>query len=163
MTDVMYTLLHRIAPDDDASRFVTDNHSDELVETITRSISYQRAAAAIEDQEGFHQRDIEFHDIIFADMSFTKVRAVIESSRANLDRARRLILTPRRLEMSLAEHERILAFIAAGDSASAAGAMRSHIDRVMAELIDFARVNPGLFADGEQLVNDPAYASFPFG
>ena len=163
IADVLEYMLIRKALEAEAVRVVTDNHSPELIETLTRNISYQRAAAEIEDQQGFHERDIEFHDIIFGDMSFTRVKAVIESTRANLDRARRLILTPRRLEMSLSEHEKILAGIAAGQSAAAAQAMRSHIDRVMAELIDFARETPSMFADGDALAADPGYATFPFG
>ena len=163
IADVLEYMLIRKALEAEAVRVVAGNHSDELIDSLERNMSYQRAAAEISDQKGFHERDIEFHDIIFGDMSFSRVKSVIESTRANLDRARRLILTPRRLEMSFAEHKRILAGIAAGDGAEAAAAMRSHIDRVMAELIDFARENPALFADGDQLAADPAYGNFPFG
>jgi DNA-binding GntR family transcriptional regulator len=91
------------------------------------------------------------------------VKGVIENTRANLDRARRLILTPRRLSVTMAEHQRILDGIEAGDAALASSAMRAHIDSVMAELIAFARDNTKLFADGDQLADDPAYATFPFG
>ena len=49
-------------------------------------------------------------------MRFTKVKGVIESTRANLDRARRLILTPRRLALTIAEHQAILDGIIAGDA-----------------------------------------------
>lgn len=163
IADVLEYMLIRKALEAEAVRVVTDNHSAELIESLNRNISYQRTAAGMEDQQGFHERDIEFHDIILGDMSFTRVKAVIESTRSNLDRARRLILTPRRLEMSLAEHERILDGIVAGDGQRAAKAMRQHIDRVMAELIAFAADNPDLFADGGQLAADPAYANFPFG
>lgn len=163
IADVLEYMLIRKALEAEAVRVVTAGRHEELIEALQRNISYQRAAVEIDDQQGFHERDLEFHDIILADMHFTKVKAVIESTRANLDRARRLILTPRRLEMSLSEHEEILAAIIAGDGARAAIAMREHIDRVMAELIDFARTNPALFADGRQLAGDPDYAAFPFG
>src|SRR5690606_17401330 len=142
-------------------RIVTGRHSPELFDTLQRNMSYQHAAAEIDDQQGFHERDLEFHDIILGDMSFTKVKSVIENTRANLDRARRIILTPRRLEVTLGEHQRILDAIIAGDAVQAAAAMRAHIDSVMAELIAFARENATLFADGEQLA-DPDYATFPF-
>jgi hypothetical protein len=33
----------------------------------------------------------------------------------------------------------------------------------MAELIAFARENAHVFADGDLLTADPAYATFPFG
>jgi DNA-binding GntR family transcriptional regulator len=163
IADVLEYMLIRKALEAEAVRVVTGKHSASLIESLNRNIGYQRTAAGMEDKQGFHERDIEFHEIILSHMNFSKVRSVIDSTRANLDRARRLILSPRRLEMSLGEHEQILAGIVAGNGAQAADAMRTHIDRVMAELIDFARGNPHLFADGDLLSADPDYASFPFG
>ena len=163
IADVLEYMLIRKSLEAEAVRVVTGNHSPELVETLQRNMSYQRAAVEIDDSNGFHERDLEFHDIIFGDMRFTKVKAVIENTRANLDRARRLILTPRRLSTTLAEHQAILDGIATGDAPRASAAMRAHIDSVMAELIAFARENAEIFADGDQLAHDPAYATFPFG
>jgi DNA-binding GntR family transcriptional regulator len=163
IADVLEYMLIRKALEAEAVRVVTGNHSPELFDTLHRNMSYQRAAAEIDDQQGFHERDLEFHDIILGDMSFTKVKSVIENTRANLDRARRMILTPRRLEVTMGEHQKILDGILAGDAPRAAAAMRAHIDSVMAELIAFARDNARLFADGDQLSGDPAYATFPFG
>ena len=161
--DVLEYMLIRKALEAEAVRVVTGNHSDELVETLQRNMSYQRAAVDIDDRNGFHERDLEFHDIIFGDMRFSKVKGVIENTRANLDRARRLILTPRRLSVTLAEHQKILDGITAGDAAIASAAMRAHIDSVMAELIAFAVEHAELFADGQLLREDPAYSAFPFG
>jgi DNA-binding GntR family transcriptional regulator len=163
IADVLEYMLIRKALEAEAVRVVAGKHSPELLETLERNMSYQHAAAEIDDQQGFHERDLEFHDIILGDMSFTKVKAVIENTRANLDRARRLILTPRRLEVTIGEHEKILAPLRAGDGMAAAAAMRAHIDSVMAELLAFARDNTHLFADGDQLAADPDYATFPFG
>ena len=100
IADVLEYMLIRKALEAEAVRIVTDNHSPGLFETLQRNMSYQRAAAQLDDQAGFHERDLEFHDIILSDMSFTKVKSVIENTRANLDRARRMILTPRRLEVT---------------------------------------------------------------
>src|SRR5690606_3005022 len=108
IADVLEYMLIRKALEAEAVRIVTGKHSPELPETLQRNMSYQRAAAEIGDRAGFHERDLEFHDIIFGDMSFTRVKAVIENTRANLDRARRLILSPRRLEVTMAEHQAIL-------------------------------------------------------
>lgn len=163
IADVLEYMLIRKALEAEAVRIVTGNHSEELIETLRRNISYQHAAVDIGDRAGFHERDLEFHDIIFGDMRFTRVKAVIENTRANLDRARRLILTPRRLELTLAEHQRILEGIESADGHKAAAAMRAHIDSVMAELIGYARDNASLFADGQLLRNEPGYATFPFG
>lgn len=163
IADVLEYMLIRKALEAEAVRVVTGNPSPELIDTLQRSMSYQRAAVDIDDQHGFHERDIEFHDIIFGDMRFSKVKGVIENTRANLDRARRLILTPRRLEVTLAEHRAIMDGIISGDAPRAAAAMRAHIDSVMAELIAFAVDHAELFADGQSLRDDPAYAAFPFG
>src|ERR1700754_1018865 len=116
IADVLEYMLIRKALEAEAVRVVTGNHSEELVDTLQRNMSYQRAAVEIDDQNGFHERDIEFHDIIFGDMRFSKVKGVIENTRANLDRARRLILTPRRLSATLGEHQKILDGIVAGDA-----------------------------------------------
>jgi DNA-binding GntR family transcriptional regulator len=163
IADVLEYMLIRKALEAEAVRVVTGNHSPELIDTLQRNMSYQRAAEQIDDQHGFHERDLEFHDIIFGDMRFTKVKGVIENTRANLDRARRLILTPRRLSLTLSEHQRVLDGIIAGDAAVASAAMRAHIDSVMAELITFAADHAELFADGQSLHDDPAYSAFPFG
>jgi GntR family transcriptional regulator, rspAB operon transcriptional repressor len=163
IADVLEYMLIRKALEAEAVRVVAANHGPDLIDELRRNISYQRAAARIDDQAGFHQRDLEFHEIILGAMSFTKVQSVIENTRANLDRARRLILTPRRLEVTIAEHETILEGLAAGDGRQAGAAMRGHIDSVMSELLEYARTNPGLFADGDALQDDPDYASFPFG
>lgn len=163
IADVVEYMLIRKALEAEAVRVVASSHGPELIETLARNMRSQRAAAKIDDQHGFHECDLEFHDIIFGEMRFFKAKAVIENTRANLDRARRLILTPRRLAVTLAEHEKIFAAIAGGDSQRAAAAMRSHIDSVMAELLDFAHAKPELFADGALLRDDPDYALFPFG
>jgi GntR family transcriptional regulator, rspAB operon transcriptional repressor len=163
ISDVLENMLIRKSLEAEAVRVVAGRPSPHLAETLQRNMNEQRAAAAIDDRQAFHQRDLEFHDIIFSAMNFGRVRAVIESSRANLDRARRLILTPRRLEHTIAEHGPIVEGIIAGDPRAAAAAMRAHIDPVMSELISFARDNPHLFADGELLAADPTYATFPFG
>lgn len=163
IADVLEYMLIRKALEAEAVRVVTGSHSDELIDTLQRNMSYQRAAVQIDDRKGFHERDLEFHDIIFGDMRFTRVKAVIENTRANLDRARRLILTPRRLSVTLSEHQKILDGLSAGDAAAASGAMRVHIDSVITELIEFALAHPELFADGAQLRDDPTYAAFPFG
>ena len=163
IADVLEYMLIRKALEAEAVRVVTGNHSEELVDTLQRNMNYQRTAVATEDRNGFHERDLEFHDILFGDMRFTKVKAVIENTRANLDRARRLILSPRRLSVTLDEHQHILDGISANDAAAASAAMRAHIDSVITELIEFALAQPELFADGAQLRDDPTYAAFPFG
>lgn len=161
--DVAEYMLIRKALESEAVRAVTRQHSSALVEALQRNMIYQRTAAELGDRAGFHLRDLEFHDIILSEMRFLKMKAIIESSRANLDRARRLILTPRRLEVTMAEHQPIVDAIASADADRAAEAMRAHIDSVMKELLGFARENAALFADGDMLKSSSGQIGFPFG
>jgi DNA-binding GntR family transcriptional regulator len=136
-------------------------HDAEVIEALHANMAAQRDAASRDDAETFHQIDLEFHDIIFRSMRFTKIKNIIDSARANLDRARRLIITPRRLALTIAEHQAIFDGILAQDQAQATRAIRAHIDAVMVELFAFARDNPAVFADGAALGSDSD--SFPFG
>jgi DNA-binding GntR family transcriptional regulator len=163
IADVLEYMLIRKALEAEAVRVATANAGDGLAEALRQNLAAQHAAAGIDDARVFHARDLEFHELILGEMRFGKVKAIIESTRANLDRARRLILTPRRLEITLAEHHAIADAIAARDPEAAGAAMRVHIDSVMTELISFAQGHPDLFADGESLQHAPSYVTFPFG
>ncbi len=162
IADVVEYMLIRKALESEAVRALTGNHRPELIATLKANMNQQRAAAEVDDRAGFHERDLEFHDILFNAMGFAKLKAVIEAARANLDRGRRLILDPRRLTHSLNEHQQVLDCIEAGDGAGAALAMRTHIDSVTQELLVFARQHPALFADGKQVATD-GIPDFPFG
>jgi len=147
--DVREYMLIRKALECEAVRALVANRTPDLLERLRHLMAYQSAAADIGDRAGFHARDLDFHEVLTDAMGFAKVKAIIESARANLDRARRLIITPRRLVHTIAEHRAIYDAIAAGDADAAEGAMRAHIDAVTAELMEFAAANPALFAGGE--------------
>lgn len=161
LADVREYMLIRKGLESEALRVLIGSHDASLVEALHANISAQREAAERDDAETFHQIDVEFHDIIYRSMQLTKVKTIIDSARANLDRARRLIITPRRLALTIAEHQAILDGIVAQDQDQATRAIRAHIDAVMVELFAFARGHPGLFADGATLGSDSD--SFPFG
>ncbi|MDR3473656.1 MAG: GntR family transcriptional regulator [Devosia sp.] len=162
LSDVTEYMLMRKALECEAVRVLIGNHTADLIGQLAENLAAQHALAAADDREAFHARDLEFHDMLFASMRFAKIKAVIEAARANLDRARRLIITPRRLNYSDREHQAIFEAIVAGDSVGAVAAMRAHIDSVMVELFAFARERPEIFADGGA---HPATGpdDFPFG
>ncbi len=162
IADVLEYMLIRKALESEAVRVLIGNHTPELLEQLAHNLSRQRAAAERNDREDFHAHDLQFHDMLFAAMSFDRLRVVIESARANLDRARPLIITPRRLAFSTQEHQAIFDAILAGDGLRASAAMRAHIDSVMVELFAFARERPELFADGEAQASGTR-DNFPFG
>ncbi len=161
IADVREYMLIRKALESEALRVLIGAHDADLIAALHTNMAAQRAAAERDDAEAFHQIDIDFHDIIFRSMRFTKIKGIIDSARANLDRARRLIITPRRLALTIAEHQAIFDGILAQDQGQASGAIRAHIDAVMVELFAFAREHPSLFADGVTLGSDSD--SFPFG
>ena len=101
--------------------------------------------------EMFHRTDLEFHEILFEAMRFDRIHAILDNARANLDRARHMILGPRRLTETRAEHRAIFDAIVADDTDRAVAAMRQHIEQVTGELLEFARGAPELFADSERL------------
>jgi len=161
IADVREYMLIRKALESEALRVLIGAHDAELIAALHANMAAQRQAAERDDAEAFHQIDIDFHDIIFRSMRFTKIKSIIDSARANLDRARRLIITPRRLALTIAEHQAIFDGILASDAQQAFRAIRAHIDAVMVELFAFARTHPALFADGASLGTDSD--SFPFG
>ncbi len=161
IADVREYMLIRKALESEALRVLIGAHDAELIAALHANMAAQREAAERDDAEAFHQIDIDFHDIIFRSMRFTKIKGIIDSARANLDRARRLIITPRRLALTIAEHQAIFDGILAASQDQATRAIRAHIDAVMVELFAFAREHPAVFADGDTLGSDSD--SFPFG
>jgi DNA-binding GntR family transcriptional regulator len=152
--DVVEYMLIRKALESEAIRVLMARMPPGVVEKLEASLAEQARAAKKGDRETFHRFDMEFHEILFEAMQFSRIRAVIEGARANLDRARRLILDPRRLTATFNEHKAVFDGIAAGDADRAVAAMRRHIDKVTGELLAFARTAPELFADAERLSED---------
>jgi DNA-binding GntR family transcriptional regulator len=163
LSDVSEYMLIRKALECEAIRVLTGNHAEALIETLAANLATQRSAVEGNDRETFHHFDLEFHDMLSASMRFDKIKVVIEAARANLDRARRLIVTPRRLAFSLREHQAVFDAIAAGDAGRGAAAMRAHIDSVMVEVFAFARERPELFADSGPRPASTDGSEFPFG
>jgi len=151
ISDVSEYSLIRKAIEAEAVQALVAARIPDIVAHLEDCLAKQRAATEADDREAFHQLDCEFHELLFAAMQFSKVKSIIDTIRANMDRARRLITKPRRLAPTIEEHEAIVAAIAAGDGDAAAHQMRTHIDAVMAEIIAFAQQEPQHFADGEAL------------
>ncbi len=148
IADVLDYMLIRRALESEAVAVLATRPGAELVAALRENLERQRRTAAEEDRRAFHREDLAFHELLFEALGLPRLRAVIESARANLDRARQLINTPRRIALSVADHQSITDAIAAGNGAAAAAAMRTHLNAVMTGLVDFARRQPALFADG---------------
>ncbi|HVY51486.1 MAG TPA: GntR family transcriptional regulator [Devosia sp.] len=151
--DVVEYMLIRKALESEAVRALVARRPPGVLERLEANLGEQAKAARRGDRATFHRYDLEFHEILFTALRFDRIRTIIEQARANLDRARLLILDPRRLTNTHAEHKAIADGIAAGDPDRAAAAMRAHIDKVTGELLVFARQSPELFADGERFAD----------
>lgn len=116
------------------------------IDRLRRILGYQTAAVATEDIEEFYTLDVRFHATLLDQLAMSRVAEIVETSRAQLERARRLLLpTPRRNRDTLEEHEAIIAGLAGHDAAEAGAAMGRHLDRGMSELRKFADRQPELF------------------
>jgi len=113
---------------------------------IERNLRYQQAAAEAGDVAGFYVLDVEFHKLIVDSLALRHAREILDGLRSHLERVRRIALSPPgRLPTAFAEHKRIFDAIMAKDSASAALAMRTHLDETTATFERIASQNPDNF------------------
>jgi DNA-binding GntR family transcriptional regulator len=150
IADVRENMLIRRALESEAVRIVAERLDPGLAAALRANLAMQREAAEADRPDDFHRHDLAFHAILFDALRLPRVKAAVDGTRANLDRARRLVADPRRLADTIAEHEAIVAAIEAGDPVAAAEAMRRHLGAVVEEVAAFAKSNPKLFADGAE-------------
>jgi len=149
LADARENMFLRRALEAEAAAFHAARNSEPLLAELNRNMRYQKAALDADDRPGFHRLDLEFHDILVTAVGYKRVRSTVEGARLSLDRARRLLITPRRIELSHSEHVVIVRSIADGDPLAARAAMNAHLDSVLEEIEAFSRTNPAVFADSE--------------
>jgi DNA-binding GntR family transcriptional regulator len=119
---------------------------DVALQRIGRILTYQAAAVKARDVEEFYTLDVRFHTMLFDRLSMRRVAEVVDSSRAQLERTRRVLLpTPHRNQNTLREHRAIFVALEARDPGAAGAAMGAHLDQGMTELRNFATAHPELF------------------
>jgi DNA-binding GntR family transcriptional regulator len=119
---------------------------DAILKRLDRVLTYHAAALKSRDWDEFYVLDLRFHAMLFDRMGMTRVAAAVDSSRAPLERARRLLVpTPGRSTATLREHRAIFAALVERDPKKSASAMGAHLDEVMAEVTRFAARRPDLF------------------
>jgi len=116
---------------------------------LALAANLKSAAVAAEngDQAAFYALDVAFHQILTAGLGMARAAEILDSLRDHLERARRLLLTPRgRLRQVWREHGAVARAVEAGDASAARETMKRHIDmgRVLLETV--ARERPGLFS-----------------
>jgi DNA-binding GntR family transcriptional regulator len=146
LTDVVEAAFLRRALETATVAAIARDIDDIALEQLERIHRHQTLAAKTSDTEEFYALDLRFHGALFDRMAMPRVAEVIGSSRAQLERARRLLLpTPGRTQNTLREHHAIVAALRSRDPVAAAGAMGDHLDEAMVELRRFAARQPDLF------------------
>ena len=147
ISDARENMFLRRALEVETVRSIASGAPPSLLEQLNSNLRYQQAAIEAQDLKGFHGFDLAFHAALQDQLGFERVRSATETARLGLDRARRLLNTRRRLELTLVEHRAVVAALESHDGEAAATAMYRHLDAVLAELESFAREKPELFAD----------------
>lgn len=132
----------------EAVRLLTQAPPDGLIDTLRENLDRQRHVVEATDAALFHPLDLEFHALIVDAVGHSRMKSMVESARNNLNRARQLTNSVRRLSTGLDEHMRVVEAMDAGDPDHAAAVMREHLHGVLMEIRQFAQNNPHLFADG---------------
>lgn len=147
ISDARENMFFRRALEVETVRAIAPDATPTLLDQLRSNLRYQLAAIEAQDLKGFHGFDLAFHAALQEQLGFERVRNATETARLGLDRVRRLLNTRRRLELTLAEHEAVVAALEARDGEAAGAAMHRHLDAVLAELESFAGERPELFAD----------------
>jgi DNA-binding GntR family transcriptional regulator len=150
LSDARENMFLRRALEGETMALLASRRDPDLLVEVERNLRYQKAAMEAADRPGFHRLDLEFHDLLVSAAGFPRVRATVEKARLALDRARRLLGSPRRHALTFAEHTAIVDSLRKGDAEAARAAMAAHIDSVMEELEAFSLEHPEVFADGEK-------------
>lgn len=149
LTAVKEYIFIRTALECETVRKLASETPEGLVEALNANIERQRELAGLDDKNGFHALDLQFHEILLNAAGYKRMKAMVDTARNNLDRARHLSNKIRQLPLAFSEHVAIAEAIATGNPDAAAGAMRTHLDAMVTSVFEVARQSPTLFSDGE--------------
>lgn len=142
----------RKALEGEAARHLARHPPEGLIAALNANLDGQRRMAEAGDMRGFHRLDVEFHALLLDASGYRRMKAIVETARSNLDRARHLTNNLRLLPVVVEEHRAILDTIVQGDGERAARTMHAHLDTMVTSVLAVARESPGLFSDGERAV-----------
>ncbi|TBW39456.1 GntR family transcriptional regulator [Siculibacillus lacustris] len=148
VSDVRQAMFIRRALEVEMVRTLTATMPDSVLDQLDLNIQYQRLAVERVEPKVFHELDLAFHNLMLDCLGYQRVNTAIDSARASLERARRMLSSPRRHADTLAEHEAIFRALAARDAVAAAEAMQNHVDTVLAELMALMALQPEVFDQG---------------
>ena len=129
-----------------AIEHVAHRVSDEQIGLLKRNLRIQRVMLDDDDRAGFYEHDAQMHELLLSFTGYRRLGRISESVRAQLDRARQLLLpTPGRLQEAFHEHEAVVGALEARDAARAREALRHHLGQLVIMLTTLATREPALF------------------
>jgi DNA-binding GntR family transcriptional regulator len=145
LSEIRESMLIRQALECMVAEKASEHLSSAGIEALRKNLLAQQDAVGQGDRPGFYALDLEFHTILVEGLNLPRVTAVIDASRANIDRVRRLLSSPRRHAVTLAEHWNIFQALEAHNAHAARHAMEAHLEAVMEELRRFSAEHSDVF------------------
>src|ERR1700730_4039546 len=134
MPDMTQAMFIRRALEVEMVRTLAPNASDAFIAELEMNIGYQQVTVERGDPRAFHRLDLAFHELMLRELGFPRVTAAVDAARSSLQRARRLLSSPRGHGDAFAEHKALLGALRARDASAAAASMNDHLNAVLAEL-----------------------------
>jgi GntR family transcriptional regulator, rspAB operon transcriptional repressor len=103
-------------------------------------------AAELGDRPRFYALDVGFHAGLTTHLGLKRSGEILDGIRAHLERVRRLLMPPGRMQETIAEHAVIVEWILIGDADKARSAMKAHLAQVTDMVDKFAGERPELFS-----------------
>lgn len=150
LADCRQAMFIRRALEAEAMRSLAPRADASLLSALSRNLHEQESVLATDNSVRFHELDLELHDLLLTALGYDRVKNACETARGSLDRARLFMCTPERKVSTFREHEAIVGALKRHDTPAAVRAMETHLDAVMAELVDFAGRNPDAVAESRE-------------
>lgn len=145
VTDVSEFVFIRRALETEAVKTLAARADAGLVAALDENVAAQKTSARRDDRDAFHMLDGQFHDLLISALAHRRIRAMVETARNNLSRARQMTNSPARIAQGIDEHAQIVEAIRNGDGARAAQVMYTHLDGIITQVNALARQRPELF------------------
>jgi GntR family transcriptional regulator, rspAB operon transcriptional repressor len=145
LSEIRESMLIRQALECMVAEKAAEHLSAAEMEALRQNLRAQQEAVERGDRPGFYALDLVFHTILVEGLNLPRVAAVIDASRANIDRVRRLLSSPRRHTVTLAEHRQIFHALETRNPQAAHRAMAAHLQAVMEELGRFSAEHADVF------------------
>ncbi len=118
-----------------------------LMEGLSRNLRQQAACVAEGDIDGLQALDLAFHRLQYEAAGVGPLWALVRRQAVHIDRLRRLNLPQvGKAQSVVADHQRILQALVAGDAEAAREALREHLSGTLAFIEDVRVCNPDYLA-----------------